>query len=103
MIKYEDIFSIPPYSLDKNQKKEIFINRLSCLTAHHIKSCKAYKNMLDGICFNSDNVTDVVDLPFLPVSLFKNLDLCSVDENEVIKTMTSSGTTGQQVSKIFFR
>nr|WP_253001609.1 acyl-protein synthetase [Dickeya oryzae] len=101
MIKYEDIFSIPPYSLDKNQKKEIFINRLSCLTAHHIKSCKAYKNMLDGICFNSDNVNDVADFPFLPVSLFKNLDLCSVDENEVIKTMTSSGTTGQQVSKIF--
>ncbi|MBP2848789.1 acyl-protein synthetase [Dickeya oryzae] len=101
MIKYDNVFSIEPYSLDKNQKKEIFINRLGYLTAHHIKSCRAYKNMLDGICFNADNVNDVADFPFLPVSLFKNLDLCSVDENEVIKTMTSSGTTGQQVSKIF--
>nr|WP_317619073.1 acyl-protein synthetase [Dickeya zeae] len=101
MIKYDDIFSIPPYSLNKNQKKTLFISRLSYLTTHHIEACRAYKNMLDGISFDIDDMKDITDFPFLPVSLFKQLDLRSVDENEVIKTMTSSGTTGQKVSKVF--
>jgi phenylacetate-coenzyme A ligase PaaK-like adenylate-forming protein len=41
------------------------------------------------------------EMPFLPVRLFKMFELFSVDKSEIIKTMTSSGTTGQAVSKIF--
>jgi phenylacetate-coenzyme A ligase PaaK-like adenylate-forming protein len=41
------------------------------------------------------------DVPYLPVRLFKEFDLLSVPRDEVFKTMTSSGTSGQQVSKIF--
>ena len=41
------------------------------------------------------------DLPFLPVRLFKELDLRSVAEEAVVKTMTSSGTSGQAVSRIY--
>ena len=42
------------------------------------------------------------DLPFLPVTLFKSHVLKSVpDESESLKVLTSSGTTGQQVSRIF--
>jgi hypothetical protein len=40
-------------------------------------------------------------IPYIPVRLFKEFELCSVPRTEVIKTMTSSGTTGQAVSKIF--
>jgi phenylacetate-coenzyme A ligase PaaK-like adenylate-forming protein len=35
------------------------------------------------------------------LSLFKELDLISIDRSEIFKTMTSSGTTGQAVSKIY--
>lgn len=37
----------------------------------------------------------------LPVSIFKDLDLKSVSDEAVFKTLTSSGTTGQRVSKIY--
>jgi phenylacetate-coenzyme A ligase PaaK-like adenylate-forming protein len=37
----------------------------------------------------------------MPVRLFKDYDLKSVDQKDVIKTMTSSGTSGQGVSKIY--
>jgi len=40
-------------------------------------------------------------MPFLPVRLFKDYELLSVEKSQVIKTITSSGTTGQSVSKIF--
>src|SRR4029079_15723166 len=40
------------------------------------------------------------NFPFLPVRLFKLFDLRSVPDGEIIKTLTSSGTTGQAVSRI---
>ena len=39
-------------------------------------------------------------LPYLPVRAFKELDLASVPREDIIKVLTSSGTTGQQVSRI---
>jgi phenylacetate-coenzyme A ligase PaaK-like adenylate-forming protein len=44
---------------------------------------------------------NIEEIPPIPVRLFKDYDLLSVDKSQVIKTMTSSGTTGEGVSKIF--
>jgi len=40
-------------------------------------------------------------VPFLPVRLFKHERLLSVPQSEIVKTMTSSGTSGHNVSQIF--
>ena len=57
--------------------------------------------MLESIGFDEKHVKRYTDLPFLPVRLFKELDLRSVAEEAVVKTMTSSGTSGQAVSRIY--
>ena len=57
--------------------------------------------MLDASGFDSCTIKSYKDLPFLPVRLFKELELKSVSQEDVVKTMTSSGTTGQAVSKIY--
>jgi len=41
------------------------------------------------------------EIPMLPVGLFKDMDLISIPGNKVFKTMTSSGTKGQTVSRIY--
>ncbi len=41
------------------------------------------------------------DIPFLPVSIFKEMDLRSIPQEEVFKVITSSGTSGQRPSRIF--
>ena len=51
--------------------------------------------------FELGRVQDYEELPFLPVRLFKELSLKSIPDEEVVKTMTSSGTSGQAVSKIY--
>lgn len=56
---------------------------------------------MDAINYQEDEVNSYEDLPFLPVRIFKERVLKSVPDEEVIKTMTSSGTTGQAVSKIY--
>ena len=40
-------------------------------------------------------------IPFLPVGLFKQYDLKSVDKSKIHKTVQSSGTTSQSKSKIY--
>ena len=41
------------------------------------------------------------DIPFLPVRLFKDFDFISIKKREIFKTLLSSGTTSNKVSKIF--
>ena len=50
---------------------------------------------------DSEALKTLEQVPYLPVRLFKEFDLLSIDRSEAFKTMTSSGTTGQQVSKIY--
>lgn len=98
---YDELLEIAPYSLDKEQKTPLLTKRLVELTKHHRSNCKEYDQMLSSIGFDENTVQDYSELPFLPVRLFKELSLKSIPDEEVVKTMTSSGTSGQAVSKIY--
>lgn len=98
---YEEILNISPYSLDKQEKEKLLTKRLVELTMFHQEKCPEYARILEAIDFGVDKVASYKALPFLPVRLFKELDLKSVPQEDVVKTMTSSGTTGQAVSKIY--
>ena len=98
---FEEILSIHPYSLDKDEKEKLLTGRLLKLTKLHQEKCLEYARILESIHFDADKVNSYTDLPFLPVRLFKELELRSVSKEDVVKTMTSSGTTGQAVSKIY--
>jgi len=99
MIDYEKIFKIEPYSLKKDEKHTLLTDILNELTEHHRLNCSQYSNMMKAI--NASAVDSYYKMPFIPVRLFKELDLLSVDRKYLYKTMTSSGTTGQAVSKIY--
>ena len=95
------LFDIAPYSLPKKEKAEIFDNYFFNLTKHHYTHCLPYKKMMDGIGFDVESSFSYTEIPFLPVRLFKMHELYSTSKENIIKTMTSSGTSGQEVSKIF--
>ena len=98
---FDEILKIQPYSLDKNEKERVLTERLVELTEYHKENCPEYNNMLEAMGYNKAQIQTYKDLPFLPVRLFKELSLKSVPQEEIVKTMTSSGTTGQAVSKIY--
>ena len=98
---YADLLEIAPYSLEKNKKRELLTARLLELTKLHQVRCPEYARILQAIDFDANKLSDYEQLPYLPVRLFKELNLRSVEEDDVVKTMTSSGTSGQAVSKIF--
>ena len=98
---FEEITTIPPYSLNKDEKEKLLTERLTQLTEIHRENCPEYARILEAIGFEDNSGNSYKDLPFLPVRLFKELELKSIPDGEVVKTMTSSGTTGQAVSKIY--
>jgi len=98
-----DLMETPPFSLAQEEKRRVLMPRLVALTTHHYEHCTIYRNVVDRVFggFDAARVQRLEDLPFLPVSLFKNFDLKSVPDSEVAKVLTSSGTSGQKVSRIF--
>lgn len=98
---FEEILEIPPFSLDEGGKEKLLTERLIELTKLHQDHCPEYAKILNSIDFDVDKAESYKDLPFLPVRLFKELELRSIPQDDVVKTMTSSGTTGQAVSKIY--
>ena len=101
MLNIDSIFEIQPYALVHKEKSQIYVDILKSLTQHHIETCPKYNKILNTLGFQVNKLNTIEDLPFIPVRLFKEYELLSVDKSQIIKTMTSSGTTGQSVSRIF--
>ena len=95
------IIDIPPFSLGKMEKATFFAEVLCELTKHHFANCAQYRKILNVLGFDPNIKHNIEDIPPIPVRLFKDYDLLSVNKSQIIKTMTSSGTSGQSVSKIF--
>lgn len=100
-MSFAEILNMPLYSLDEKGKNKLLNGRLLELTKLHKQNCPEYKKMLEATGIDVDSISDYRQLPFLPVRLFKELDLKSASDEDIVKTMTSSGTTGQKVSKIY--
>lgn len=100
-------------SLGQRQKEQQLQPLLQQLHEHHCQRCPEYRR----IALHHHNITDypVVhhqpqkgredvqqssELPYLAVRLFKHLDLASIPQNDVYKTLYSSGTTSQVPAKV---
>ena len=88
------------FSLDKTKKKKILSKILSNLTKHHYKNCNEYKKIINFLNFDMNNF-NLSKMPFIPVSMFKKHNLLSVQKKSVVKTLVSSGTSGNSSSKIY--
>lgn len=99
-MEFDTFLEAGPYSLGREEKEALLLERLEELTRRHRENCPAYARILDGVFWDA-GASGLEALPFLPVRLFKELTLRSVPEEAVVKTMTSSGTSGQAVSRIY--
>lgn len=91
MLDYEALFELPLYGLNATEKTELYDQWLADLGDHHKANSIGYAKLAHILGNNFA----------LPVRLFKEYDLRSVGEDDVVKTMTSSGTTSQVKSKIY--
>lgn len=95
------VFELAPFEQPRDVKNSNLLSGLVALTQHHRQACDAYSRMVDAIFGAANTYDELESLPWLPVRLFKRRDLKSVSEEQIVRTLVSSGTTGQAVSRIF--
>ena len=97
----EQLLSAPQYAVEHATKSALLLKGSHELVAYHRTACEVYRRILEGLGLaDAQPSPSLSDLPFLPVRLFKSLKLQSIEDSDLLKTLTSSGTTSQQVSRI---
>jgi hypothetical protein len=95
---FDDLLRLPPYSLDVAEKEAALLPELNALTRHHYENSEPYRRIADATWGGPLQAERLADIPYLPVSIFKELDLASIRGPAM--TLQSSGTTGQRPSRI---
>lgn len=90
-----------PYCVPPSEKLPRFLEDMRALTRYHVAQCEPYRRLIDAVHGRDTTYATLVDLPFVPVRLFKEVDLRSQPVERIVKTLTSSGTSGQRPSRIF--
>ncbi len=89
-----------PYNLNNKKQDDFFCQNLKKLTQHHYEHSPEYKKFLVQNNYNLKN-EELSNFPFLPSNIFKEINLKSIKNNKVYKILTSSGTSGKNLSKIY--
>ncbi|MGD8189313.1 acyl-protein synthetase [Brevibacillus ginsengisoli] len=97
----EHLFTDNPYQLERSRKQEVLQKILNELTIKHMTQCEAYRSILSALPPDVASPFSYEQIPMLPVRMFKLHELFSVPRASIIKTLTSSGTTSQTVSRIY--
>lgn len=90
-----------PFALTREKKDAWLTQEMLRLTLYHREHCEAYRKITDADGFDARKIRHYRELPFLPVTLFKELRLSSLEnEDTSFKLVNSSGTSGQKRSQI---
>jgi hypothetical protein len=98
MSAFDDLVTAPPFSVPQAEKERAMLAALNELTAHHHAQCQAYARIVDRGFGGATPAARLADVPYLPVGLFKQLDLSSTATPTLV--LRSSGTSGQTPSRI---
>lgn len=99
--KLDELFKLDSYSLNKEEKRALMAKLLKELCIHHYQNCLEYRSIIDSLNVDLNKIGALEDIPYIPVRLFKLFELLSVPRENIVKTLTSSGTSSQLKSKIF--
>jgi phenylacetate-coenzyme A ligase PaaK-like adenylate-forming protein len=97
----EKLFLLDPYSLPRATKMNYMFAGIKALTQFHLENNESYRNILKSFDYDANKVLTLGDFPCLPVRIFKEIDLVTNPENLNMRSLNSSGTSGQLTSKIF--
>lgn len=65
---------------------------------HQAMHCKVYRDFIDLLNIDTNSVTSIDKIPFLPIQFFKSHTIVS-NHHKIEETFLSSGTTGMSQSK----
>lgn len=97
----DELIAAPQYTVGFAEKQRLFPPLLAEAFARNAARQEGFANFLSGYGYERRDDLTLEDFPPLPVSVFKHFELMTCDRAEVVRELNSSGTTGQQPSRIF--
>lgn len=101
MSNFKNFFDSPPFDYDISEKDLNLIESLRSNLQHQYNNCLPFKRLLDKRKFNLSKDFNLEDIPYIPVTIFKDYQLKSVKEELIVRKLTSSATSSQNPSQIF--
>ncbi|MEE4496191.1 hypothetical protein [Streptomyces sp. BE230] len=84
------------FNLSQEERDRVLLPELEAVTAHHRTACPPYARVLDALGHRPGaSGVSVADLPWLPIGLLRERELTSLAPGRVVRTLTSSGTSGR--------
>ena len=77
------LFNLKPFGLEQKMKDLFFLNQIKKNLAYHYNKCKNYKL---GLNLKKDflkKINKKEDIPFLPVNIFKKINLISTNSKKI--------------------
>ena len=96
----EAIVAQGPYSLQDRQKNVYLLKIIREQLKIACRNSRQIDNYFTKQGLNIDAIQKLDDIPYIPVQMFKLFDLRTCQENEIVKVLQSSGTTGGTPSRI---
>lgn len=101
MASLKSFFENQPFDYNIKDKDSMLIDALKSNLLHQYENCLPFKRLLEKRNFNPNKKFDLEDIPYIPVTIFKDYELKSVKDDLVVRKLTSSATTSQSPSQIF--
>lgn len=95
-----DPLQVGVFDLNRDRKNRWLLDGLRQLNGLHHANCAEYARMVDALWPCNKEAASIEQIPWLPVRLFKYIELKSIPDEEISRTLVSSGTTGAAVSRI---
>lgn len=89
------ILKYSPFLLSQAEKEKILLSYMQESVLWHYHNNIQFKNLCDNRNFDVRKSFNLYDIPYIPVPMFKSLELLSVPRSQIIKTLYSSSTSGK--------
>ncbi|MAU58230.1 MAG: hypothetical protein CMC33_01045 [Flavobacteriaceae bacterium] len=101
MSNFNNFFDSSPFDYNIDEKDINLIKSLRKNLQYQYNNCLPFKRLLEKRKFNFSNDFSLEDIPYIPVTIFKDYKLKSVKEELIVRKLTSSATSSQNPSQIF--
>jgi phenylacetate-coenzyme A ligase PaaK-like adenylate-forming protein len=89
-----------PFGIDSSRKNELLLPILKDQVVSAVEKNIHIKSMYKKLSINPREIKSLHDIPVIPVTMFKHLDLATCASTEIIRFIQSSSTTGQTPSRV---
>jgi phenylacetate-coenzyme A ligase PaaK-like adenylate-forming protein len=96
-----ELINSPQFQYLYTEKQEKLLPILQHQTGVCLQEIPAFNHYVSQMDFRRKDLLDYYDLPYLPVTMFKQFKLCTVPDNQIVRTLQSSATTTGIPSRIY--